>query len=504
MSRRLLGPVGGAVAFFLVATLVFAGLGWVTYSALGVEKAQREAAARNEIGNNLRVALWRLDGRMLPALGVEDSRPVYHYDSADPAGIYGPAATPLLAATLPDWMKLHFQVDPADGWRSNQAPADPGEANRIREVWADLPLRNYFDGREAVLAELKAKFPAKSACELFAARDRTMTGDALPLASALFAEAVPTDPLPPTPKPPPPEPPASVTPVAPSPPARTYHILGFDLYVPSSDATQQATNPPMRFDTQQQLAVPLKQSEQSKVQQSGNQLNGPYVVMRGNRGGPNDDDYARRAQTFGKGLEEAKNAYDSPNARNSLQNYAQMPGQNQLDFRNFANSTGPVQTACAPNKDAPPNTTANPIPVTGTPLAGGGGFNPPNTAPAASPLVMPPPVPPGEDRPPQPAAPFFAPPPVPAPVAVHLGSMRPQWVTAPDGTEMLVLVRAGEVREPHRVSGRRARLGEVAGSVASGGSRPVPGREASSGEEPRGRFPGSGDDRVAGATRPRP
>jgi signal transduction histidine kinase len=29
-----------------------------------------------------------------------------------------------------------------------------------------------------------------------------------------------------------------------------------------------------------------------------------------------------------------------------------------------------------------------------------------------------------------------------APTVVHLGSMRPQWVTAPDGTDMLVLVRA--------------------------------------------------------------
>src|SRR5262245_49532365 len=124
MSRRLLGPVGGPVVFFLVAVLVFAGLGWVTYMALGVERAQREAAARAEVGHNLRVALWRLDGRMLPALGVEDSRPFYHYDSADPTGAYGPAATPLLAATLPEWMKLHFQLDPTDGWRSNQAPTD--------------------------------------------------------------------------------------------------------------------------------------------------------------------------------------------------------------------------------------------------------------------------------------------------------------------------------------------------------------------------------------------
>ena len=43
MTRRLFGPVSGPLAFFLVAALVFAGLGWVTYSALGVERSQRES-----------------------------------------------------------------------------------------------------------------------------------------------------------------------------------------------------------------------------------------------------------------------------------------------------------------------------------------------------------------------------------------------------------------------------------------------------------------------------
>ena len=61
MTRRLFGTVSGPIAFFLVAALVFAGLGWVTYSALGVEHSQRESAARAELGNNLRVALWQLD-----------------------------------------------------------------------------------------------------------------------------------------------------------------------------------------------------------------------------------------------------------------------------------------------------------------------------------------------------------------------------------------------------------------------------------------------------------
>src|SRR5437764_1357655 len=115
MTRRLLGPVGGPILFFLVAGLVFAGLGWVTIAALRVEAAQRDAAARADAEKDLRVALWRLDGRMLPTLGGEDLRTYRHYEtytSGDSPTDYGPACAPLLSASLPDWMRLHFQLDP--------------------------------------------------------------------------------------------------------------------------------------------------------------------------------------------------------------------------------------------------------------------------------------------------------------------------------------------------------------------------------------------------------
>ena len=37
MIRRLVGPVSGPIIFLVVAGLVFAGLGWVTVAALGVD-----------------------------------------------------------------------------------------------------------------------------------------------------------------------------------------------------------------------------------------------------------------------------------------------------------------------------------------------------------------------------------------------------------------------------------------------------------------------------------
>ncbi len=174
MTRRLLGPVGGTILFFLVGGLLFAGLGWVTVAALRVEDAQQEAAARAELEHNLHIALWRLDGRMLPSLGVEDSRPYHHYTvhtPGDATAVYGPACAPLLAADLPGWMRLHFEVDAVAGWRSPQVLSSAATMD-FQERWPALPLHNATPEREAQLALLQSQYPAPHAVELFARRDR--------------------------------------------------------------------------------------------------------------------------------------------------------------------------------------------------------------------------------------------------------------------------------------------------------------------------------------------
>src|SRR6185437_8447579 len=178
MSRRLLGPFGGPILFLIVAGLVFAGLGWVTHEALQVEEAQREAALRADREKDLRIALWRLDGRMLPALGVEDTRPFHEYKTYspdDPITVYGPACAPLLAADLPDWMQLHFQVDPVGSWESPQV-LSPATERVLRENWPDLLLRNATKPRTELFAAISTKFPARQAGEFFAFRERMAPG----------------------------------------------------------------------------------------------------------------------------------------------------------------------------------------------------------------------------------------------------------------------------------------------------------------------------------------
>ncbi len=211
MSKRLLGPVGGPVVFFLVAALAFAGLGWVTVVALRVEQAQRETAAQAELASNLRVAMRQLDNRMLPTLSGEDNRPFYHYSSADPLSGSTAGPTPLLANPLPDWMKLHVQLDPASGWESPQV-LTPAAAERVKLAWPDLDLRNNVAGRADALRSLRTTCPPAPTCALLAERDRAIPDGSFPFAAPLFtnneqsyAEQVPAAPPSSQPKPPPPD-----------------------------------------------------------------------------------------------------------------------------------------------------------------------------------------------------------------------------------------------------------------------------------------------------------
>ena len=184
MTRRLLGPVGGPILFFCVAALVFAGLGWVTVAALRVEQSQRESAARAELESNLRIALWKLDCRMLPTLGVEDSRPYYHFSSAELSTTYGPASAPLLGNELPPWMKLHFQLAPDTGWVSPQVLAE-GLVPRLEQLWPDQSFRNVTAERAACLANLNQKYPPAGVVGTLAARDLALPADS-PLATGIF------------------------------------------------------------------------------------------------------------------------------------------------------------------------------------------------------------------------------------------------------------------------------------------------------------------------------
>jgi signal transduction histidine kinase len=483
MSRRLLGPIGGAIAFGLVALLVFSGLGWVTYSALQVEQAQREAAARAEQGANLREALWRLDGRMLPTLGVEGSRPFYQYAPPDPTTVAGAAATPLLAATLPAWMKLHFQLDPTRGWESPQV-LDPTLTERIRQVWPDLDLRNFDDERVQVLADLRANFPVLPTCAQFAqGEDPALPGVSAPGSSfgtnpgnPAAAEVATVGPS--VSKPPPATDPISKA--ISDRPTLGLKLWSYELCLPTEPL---ATNKPAPSQVQTTdaensgISTGLNPTTANSLPLTNRVGRAPQFEMQNYL--PRND-WLKRAETTDKALREARQTGDFAYPRGQLNpDFSNPVASNFAGFgglpsdTHVANSLNPQSRfpreilpmdlggvlGLLPNPGglnqgveadggkrflqnmAPaaqlPGTVASGLAAVVGPaslIENRGGVRPASQAEhrgasqlaPTAPLGLPP-GPPPENFPPL--------------IALHLGSMRPLWVTAANGADMLVLVR---------------------------------------------------------------
>lgn len=175
MTRRLFTPLGGTIILTLVTVIVFSGLGWVTHTALQVESAQLQSAAQAEQVNKERLALWQLDGRLFPWLGVETNRPYAHYfplhlpypvvipDAGDQAAEPVLLPSPLLAAELPDWMLLHFQYDPGTGWSSPQVLTDLQEDILRNQLAVPISVLNVTAERRQVLQQLQATYAEPAA-----------------------------------------------------------------------------------------------------------------------------------------------------------------------------------------------------------------------------------------------------------------------------------------------------------------------------------------------------
>lgn len=412
MARRLLGPIGGPVVFFLVAALVFAGFGWVTVIALRVEQAQREAAAHADQGNNIRLALYRMDVHMLPAIWAEDSRPFYEYITWAPdpeAPSAPPDSARLLASTLPDWIRLHFQVDPATGWSSPQVL--PGEAiQQLAVSWPNLPLVNATPDRAALLSSCRERFPAPQVAAVFAARNLSVPYDTPPVAA--YAADPPTQDLP-------------APPVAQLTPANMYPVL------PPVSSPPQDSPAPIVKNTRNQADSPFQPQANGPAAQMTNPpalgqnlpatnlafTNGRSKNDRQQVQNPNDE-FSNRAKAITRGLTEAKPSYGQQlyyqNSLNPSVGQQQTPNYLQVP----ANGKDPSRTV---HPEKAKNPAPDPTTKADKDKAARTGQATPPTGPIA-PTVHPPP-----------------------PIAVHLGSMRPQWLTAADGTELLVLVRAAKL-----------------------------------------------------------
>lgn len=155
MSTWIRARAWGLLGYSAIVALVIGGLGWVTAAAL-----------RLELSDTMRLALWRLDSRVTPALAREDSRPFQHYDplfvplpvmniqgqALPPGSVLEPS--PLLNADMPSWIALHFQTTADGKWQSPQVLSE-SLAARFQQAPIRLDLCNVTPQRAELLAALK-------------------------------------------------------------------------------------------------------------------------------------------------------------------------------------------------------------------------------------------------------------------------------------------------------------------------------------------------------------
>src|SRR5262249_47420299 len=127
----------------------------------------------------LRLALWRLDSFVAPAIAKEKNRPYYQYSA-----VYAPSlalqndgnawqpgkvleVSPLVSEELPDWMLLHFRttVEGPQGWDSPQV-LSKSLVRRLAESEIAFQPSNATPERERLRAELANHLPRHKLLQL--------------------------------------------------------------------------------------------------------------------------------------------------------------------------------------------------------------------------------------------------------------------------------------------------------------------------------------------------
>ncbi|MCF6228085.1 MAG: HAMP domain-containing histidine kinase, partial [Planctomycetes bacterium] len=120
--------------FFALGVVAVTGvMVWSSNKMLGMEAAQQASINQKLHDENIRLALWRMDSEISPAIADEISRPYFHYTSFYPAeSAYTQMFQPLdhgevlmpspLLNAVNEHVLLYFQFDPEGNLTSPQAP----------------------------------------------------------------------------------------------------------------------------------------------------------------------------------------------------------------------------------------------------------------------------------------------------------------------------------------------------------------------------------------------
>lgn len=125
--------------FGLCLAVLLAASGWVSWTALQLDRAQAQAQQQAELEEKVRLALWRLDSMLTPLIVQESARPYFVYRPFyAAAGAFGRpfnpaqpgeagAPSPLLRAA-PSNVLLHFEFRLGGPITSPQVPTGPERA----------------------------------------------------------------------------------------------------------------------------------------------------------------------------------------------------------------------------------------------------------------------------------------------------------------------------------------------------------------------------------------
>ncbi len=120
------------LAIVFVWVLVCGGLGWATRLAIKLDQREAAEAAEKLIDRKLERAISRMEAEIAPVLNTERTRPYsqfrdfyvptpkqarYRHNGSD-ASREIEVASPLSEFRGPDWILLHFQASPVQGWSS--------------------------------------------------------------------------------------------------------------------------------------------------------------------------------------------------------------------------------------------------------------------------------------------------------------------------------------------------------------------------------------------------
>jgi hypothetical protein len=153
--------------------LACGALGWLSVTTLRLERAEAQARAEGAVEERVRLALWRMDGRLARLLAQESTRVVsawesfyvplhvFAQDGSAPEPSTARIASPLLYGT-PEEVRLHFAFKGMGPLRSPQVPVGGQRELALAAGARSEQLQQYG----ARLAELEARLDRRALLQL--------------------------------------------------------------------------------------------------------------------------------------------------------------------------------------------------------------------------------------------------------------------------------------------------------------------------------------------------